>query len=205
MTELQAAVVSVLWLVGLVIMGLLLLVYRQLDRAYGAPSVSPGVLLPVGAVAPAVEVIDEHGKDGLGWLEYRQPTEWSVLIFVDPECQACLRLLEVIHENKFDVDRFLVVASAGEIPKELVPSERNVQWYGMTHPGNVRRDFGVHATPVVYVLKGATVLAARSVSTKAALEELLTLAAANERLLAARGDTYEQVVSAVLDGGEPLG
>lgn len=186
MTPLQTLAFSVLWLAVLTLAGLVLLLYRQVDKAYReSRDVQSAALLP-GIEAPAIEVLD-----GPEIVPLRMPVEDSyyLMAFVSSSCGGCQQLMSELSKDPPKVGKVVVLLTEGPgFPdlRDKLPS--SIEIHSLAHPPDVRQDYGVTVVPLVYALKGNTVLAAKSVSTIDGIHELMSEAVKNdERLMSEMG------------------
>lgn len=183
----ETIVAAVLWVVAVLVLLLLLLLYRQVDRAYGSNDAGQATALRPGVELPAVEVMTLSGPD---FLELPSGPEPSILAFIGSRCDRCSQLVETLRrESVFTgpANCLLVDASPdGEATVQAPPDSENVRFYSAAYAPDIPRAFGVSSVPLVYVLDGKTVLAARPAADEEELAELLESARQQQAELAAR-------------------
>jgi thiol-disulfide isomerase/thioredoxin len=180
MTPLEVVAFAALWLIACVLGGLVLLLYRQIERAYQLQAGQAGGLLP-GVEAPGLEIIGTEGTEPL--LIPVDDSRMTVLAFMSTVCEACEKLMPAL-ENDALVNASVIALMSGETTKWTVPSENpRVQMHWLAHPPDAVKRYGASVTPFLYVLRGRVILASKAVSTRAALKRLLDEANANEEQL----------------------
>ncbi len=166
-----------LWVVAVTVLLLLLLLYRQVDRAYGSNEAGQSTALLPGVELPPVEVMTPSGP---GFLELPAGPEPSILAFIGTGCDRCARLVETLKSESafYGLANCLFVDAtpAGEAVGEVPDNSENVKFYSAAYAPDIPRAFGVNSVPLVYVLDGRTVLAARPAADDRELTELLATA-----------------------------
>jgi hypothetical protein len=177
MSSVEMVVFGALWLVLAVLAALVLLLYRQVEKAYRTTTGLENVGLPPGVEAPDVEVMT---KDGVMRLTFPSEPDLTMLAFLTPTCSDCLKLVDVLKENHLFPGQILGLVS-GEGRGEITDGEDGkfrALW--VAHPPDVMRSYGVTTTPLVYILRGRTVLASDSVHSRAGVERLVRNALADD-------------------------
>jgi hypothetical protein len=176
----QTIVVVVFWFALIGLAGLILLLFRQVERAYRhTADVHQAGLLP-GVEAPDIEVLVGSRIVPLGFPE----DQHHVLAFVNGDCDICAELLkELAVGGVFDgpIEALLMDASGPPIDPASLPARISI--HAVAHPPDIRRSYGVSVTPFVYFMNGKTVLSARSVWTAAGLSKLVDEAQSADREL----------------------
>lgn len=176
----QTVVAATLWVVVLALLALVLLLYRHVDRAYSGKSEFGRTLgLMPGVEVPPIEIVGEAGISVL-----RLPGEDEeryLLAFVSAECAGCVALLETLgKEQVFNGVAIAILVQPVPIGHPVPEAPPNVQMHGAASPADIRRHFGITLVPLVYVMRGAKVLAAGGGATEAEVKELLATANKNE-------------------------
>ena len=167
MTTMQTVSVAVLWIGFLLLAGLVLLLYRQVERAYNSDAKETAALLP-GVRAPDVEILD--GEE-IGPLAFPPEPAMSLLAFVSTTCEACVSLIDALAGlDGFDGRKTILVNGEGDGGWQRRPG-LDILW--LAHPPDVVRTYGVSAVPMVYVLRGRTIIGGGVLSTRRELGELL--------------------------------
>jgi hypothetical protein len=170
MKSIEVVGFGTLWVILMLLGGLILLLYRQVERAYqGQTGTQVGGLMP-GVEAPEIGVLADDGKQEP--LRLPGPTEIALLAFVSVGCDSCTQLLNLLSGQKVFKGRAVGLVN-GQTPRDYQVLRKKMELRWLFHPPDVTRDYGITATPTVYVLRGRTVLASKVVSTKAGLEGLL--------------------------------
>lgn len=153
----ELAIASVAWIVLVALAALVLLLYQQLDRAYGLSGTARGARLSPGDELPPLEVVSP--EDGLLAFHPAEEAERVALTFVTGSCSACLRLvrhLVTAHEEaSWPADIATVLAvSNGSLPGPLVDALRSspIRVVAVAEPAAVTRDWGVVEVPTTYAI-----------------------------------------------------
>jgi hypothetical protein len=166
-----------LWLIAAGVLALLLLLYRQVDRAYGAKTSNQATSLMPGVELPDVEIMTAEGP---GFLELPAGRGPSMLAFLSSDCDRCSSLERtLISEEVFEgqVHCLFIDAQAKGEPEVTRPDNtERVRFFSAAYPPDLPRKFGLNSVPLVYVLDGKTVLAADSAASKAELAALVAKA-----------------------------
>jgi len=156
MSGLEVLVFLVMWSVVILLLGLLLVIYRQVDRAYrlGGRSVAQN-LLPAGAPAPPIEVLAGRGEGVVKW-DGPQP---SVIAFLDTGCPSCRELLAELRPHP--TIRIAAIVSGPAESDEFV-GECEMHW--AAHPPDVLQGYGITQFPSVVAVANGHVLLATSLT-----------------------------------------
>lgn len=182
MSPLETLAFGALWLALLLLAGLLFIVYRQIEKAYNAANSPAAGGLPAGVLAPDVEVLDD--SDSERPLVFADEDSRSLLAFVTPDCAACKSVLEMLQDTP-PFEGPMVALVNGERGKDFPGSRGSLQVLALAHPPDVVRSYGVSSVPLVYALRGRTILASKVLASRSGLEQLL-----------AEADAYEDSVTA---------
>ena len=159
MSGIESLTFGGLWAIVLVVIFLLLLLYRQVDRAYRDAGVGHAAALAPGTEAPPIDVLDEAETVR---LDPGSSSELTLLAFVSTECASCRALMDELTSPRRE-DGFagaIDVLVSGEGFSELLRIKQpafRVFW--VAHPPDVVRAYGVTRVPLGYVLRGRTVVA----------------------------------------------
>jgi hypothetical protein len=171
MSGIELVAFGVLWAVLVGLAALVLVLYRQVERAYAASARgAPGGLSP-GTEAPGLEVLQ-----GTEIVEWHVPDDdrIRVLAFVTTTCEACVRLLRALTDLERREGVQPVVLVQGEAQGEMAALMRELETVWIAHPPEVVTNYGITIYPLVYVVRGRTVLASRSVASRGDLSKLVT-------------------------------
>jgi hypothetical protein len=183
----QTVVAATLWVVVLALLLLVLLLYRHVDHAYsGRSGFSRTAGLMPGVEVPPIEIV---GKEGISVLRLPGEDEGPYLLaFVSAECAGCVSLLKTLgKEQAFAGTAIAILVQPVPIGHPIPDPPANVQMHGAASPADIRRHFGITFVPLVYVMRGTTVLAAGGGATEKGLKELLVTAKENEAEAMASG------------------
>lgn len=192
MTSIQTLAYITLWLVFMALAGLLLLLYRQVEKAYQESVGGEASGLLAGVHAPDIEV---------SWEKQDQPLQFpgdetlAVLAFVSTDCEACTKLVRAL-DRRLDFDGPLIGLVNGERNAQFPPkglSRVELRW--LAHPPDVIRSYGASTVPMVYVIRGRTVLASKVVATTSGVERLLDEARDYEAAVIDEESHVVQVIS----------
>lgn len=171
---------GMLWLLALLLGGLLLVLYRQVDKAYGQRDAShAGGLLP-GVDAPGLEVLTANGSEP---LQLPETDERVILAFMTTTCPACSTLTPILADDSFTDIPVIALMSGEENKGAVIPDSSRFQTLWLAHPPDAAHRYGATVAPFVYVLRGRTVLASKAASSKGAIAQLLEEASQNEQRL----------------------
>lgn len=169
MSSAQALVFGILW-VAVVLLGVLvLLLYREVERAYSvSPARQSAGLLP-GVTLPDLEVVENAQVILLPGL---RSDGRFLLVFVKQSCDRCEPLLKTLESGKMEI-RSAVIVLEGRTPKIRRALPPPIEVYEPAYPNDVARDFGVTLVPLAYVASGGRVVATGSPTSSAELAALL--------------------------------
>lgn len=157
MSGLEEVTFAALWTVFAILTLLLLMLYRQVDRAYRETGSTQSAPLLAGQEAPAVEVLDGERFVNVNFDTGRM----TLLVFVSAQCEACAeRMKDILSPHTFD--RKTVVLVSGEGFSEYVRQVNDdFRIYWLAHPPDAMRSYGINRVPVAYMLDGRTIVASR--------------------------------------------
>ena len=148
-TELTIALVA--WILVAALAALVLLLYQQLDRAYGASSMAGAAPLEPGAPVPSLEVVSI--ERGLHEADLASLGPTFTVTFVTGSCSTCIRLLrELIHAGDLPADDTVVAVSHGSLPQVLLDGlgAARIHLLGVGDASAVTRDWGVTEVPTSF-------------------------------------------------------
>lgn len=180
MSSIEMVAFGILWVIALVLGGLLLLLYRQVEKAYRQDQqVQTGGLLP-GVEAPALEVISDEGNVP---LQLPLPGELALIVFMTTTCDACAKLLPVLADDRVTDARVIALVSGGRTSDVAMPTSPRVELLWLAHPPDATKRYGATVAPFLYVVRGRTILASKTTATREGVAELIEEALENERRL----------------------
>lgn len=166
MSPVQTILFTALWLVLLALAGLLLLLYRQVARAY-SDGLATRALIAEGSEAPTIEVV--RGS-GFGPLEF-SPSCPTVLTFMEIGCSSCNQLLPRM-KRRAGMKVVALFGNAGERPGDL-PDDCEALW--LAHPHDVLTAYEVSAYPTVVVVRDAKIDSTRALTSVDDFDAVLDL------------------------------
>jgi hypothetical protein len=171
----------VLWLVLGALATLVLLLFRQVDRAYKQNGRMAGVQLKAGVGAPAVEVMRGDGVELLSL----DMDDRHLLVFVNSTCDSCKQLIgDLLHRGPRVPSTAILIEGTGF--QELIEAQvrhPEMRVEALADMGDAQRLWGVTRVPFVYVLRGRTILAGGVASSTADITTLLEDASREEARL----------------------
>lgn len=177
MNGIETVAFGTLWAALFLLGALVFLLYRQVEKAYAVGTGLENVGLPPGVEAPEVEIVTSNG---VGALELPSNGEITLVAFLTTSCESCVKLAEVLRRGEVHSGTAIGLVS-GENDGTLRGGEDGrFRMLWLAHPPDIVRSYGVNLTPLVYVLRGKTILASKSVHSAAGLGKLLQEAQTNE-------------------------
>ncbi|MCP4308936.1 MAG: hypothetical protein GY788_29510 [bacterium] len=143
---------AAIWLVVALQAFLILLIYRQIDRAYGL-----GALGRLKQLEPGVKVppLFTHRRDGTDY-DYEFPVDDTLtVLFISPTCTSCFSLMVEISEEPERIAGDLLV---GVTPGQAAPRMHRllhqdvVQIVSIPDIVEVSRDWALQDVPAAYVI-----------------------------------------------------
>jgi len=191
MSPIERTVFVVLWLAVLLLAALLVMIYRQVDRAYRRSALDRMRGLPAGTPVPTVEVL----ADGQQTALRLDPDEAvQALVFVSTDCKVCSTLRADLN-RVWPLEDRLTVLVTGEFHK---PEE--AEWPGrvlwVTHSFDVAREFGVVVVPFAYAIASGAIVASRAIGGSSELRALFDEA---HQILASK-EAAEPAIEPVTEG-----
>lgn len=148
MSTVETVVFAVLWFSVLTLGALLLLLYRQVDRAYRVGASSNARTLPAGSVAPPIEIVDGANTRFLDL----DGVSLSILVFLETGCPSCRELLP--HMKRDETARIVALVS-GDSASQDFSADCEIYW--LSHPPDVIKNYGIGSYPTAYVLRDSVV------------------------------------------------
>lgn len=179
MTGVEVAAVSGLWVVLFVLAALVLVLYRQVEKAYRySAGVADSALRP-GSVVPDVAVVREGVIQPVPYPE----RELSFVVFVTSTCSSCRDLMQRLDSSEGVGPRVVALVTGDGFQEYSEPRNQRMATYWVSSPADVHDQFGVNLVPMVYVIRDRTVLGATHDSSDSGLRALLAqVEAASTRL-----------------------
>jgi hypothetical protein len=158
MKPIETVAFGTLWVVLLALAGLVLVLYRQLDKAYRESTGAVSNALPRGTKAPPVAVLgDSEIEEDLTLPE----GELAVLAFVTTACEACADLVKRLMSGEDAPSTRTAVLVTGEGYRDYVGvGEPRVTMHWIVSPADVKDDWRVSLVPMLYAVRDGIVLAA---------------------------------------------
>lgn len=177
MSALEVVAFGVLWTVAVVLLCLVLVVYRQVEKAYGEGHNAGVAGLRPGVEAPPIELMM---LDSTVSLQF--PAEVHLLCFVATGCEKCTELVESLRSSPQGL-KISLLQGQGSRPPYADQLPATMQWFGLGNPPETYRQYEVRHFPLLFVLHGNRVLAVDAVSRPDEVRELVQLAEENKVLL----------------------
>jgi hypothetical protein len=169
MTSIEVVAFGTLWVGFLTLGALVLVLYRQVEKAYSTSEAGESGGLLAGVEAPDVEVAGPQGTEP---LRFPEPGELALLGFVTATCEGCAELVRSFRAMD-DFDGRIIGLVNGEDTGELRDAGPHVEMRWLAHPPDVIRSFGIRTVPHTYVVRGRTVLASGGAMSRRGLEQLV--------------------------------
>jgi hypothetical protein len=156
MTSIQAISAIVLWALVLALSALVIMLYREVDLAYGkATRVSrPG--LPIGSAFPGIDVVDAtRGEVPLRLHDSRGP---AVIAVVSSTCSACAETVaRAFERGSTSCPLVVLVTGAGWRYEEFETDLRaTIRW--ISNPGDVLARLKVSVVPSLFAVRDGIVV-----------------------------------------------
>jgi hypothetical protein len=178
----QGLVVGVLWVMALGLLGLVLLLYRQVDRAYSGAGRAGGGGLKPGVEIQPIEILTESGDVDV--LELPTQEDRYLLAFVSLDCAGCRMLVRTLADRRaFDGPALAVIVDGVPKGKPVSDLPDGIPTYAAFGGSQLKRGFGVTVVPLLYVMRDRIVLASGTVTNEQELSRLLAEADSNEESL----------------------
>jgi hypothetical protein len=169
MSTLQTTVYFALWITLVSLGGLVVILYRQVDKAY-LRSGAVATALPVGATAPELPVISEAGMQPLPFFAESQ---LGALAFLTTTCSGCHDTAKLLASGVLG-DVPVAAVYSGEGSADFLEDQTDrFRKYWLTSDGDATERYNVSVVPTVYMLRGRTIVAASSDGSREGLEKLL--------------------------------
>lgn len=171
MTELQTVVVLSLWLAMAGLASLVLVLYKQVDRLYGAGGGGGSQPLEAGTEAPEIRIVSTSGQDTP--LEAPEGQDIYLVVFLMQSCSSCIQLVRSVKLSPHLLGKvigLLIGETTGEFAMKRVAP---MTLFSLTDPGQVVRTYAVSQTPMTYAISNGVILGGRHSPTVRDLEDIL--------------------------------
>jgi hypothetical protein len=157
MSPIETVAFGTLWVVLLALGALVLVLYRQLDKAYRESTGAATNALERGTQAPPIAVLGESEIEDLAL----PADDLAVLAFVTTSCTACDDLVKRLTSGDDAPSARTVVLVTGEGYREYVGvGAPRVTMHWIVSPADVKADWRVSLVPMLYAVRDGVVLAA---------------------------------------------
>jgi hypothetical protein len=155
MSPTETAIIIALWIVLAALALLVLVLYRQLEKAYLRQQRPVDAGLAAGTEAPEIAVVSGRSA---GPLELPADGSMSLLVFVTTACPACAKLMPLLTDGAIGVPAIVLISGEGfhEYADLETPTFR-AHW--LVNLADADHLYGVSVVPTIYVLRGQTILA----------------------------------------------
>lgn len=159
---------AVLWIVTATLLLLVLILYRQVEKAYRFANEDAGASLAPGSSFPTIEVLHEGLEKR---LDINQEGE-VVAAFVSTSCPACAHLLNDLIRKPVNAPVRVFVHGAGyEEYRDRSNGQISMHW--LAHPPDAAQDVGISVYPQVFVVIDGLVTSSKSVNNSLAITRML--------------------------------
>lgn len=170
MSRLSAAEITAfvtLWVALILLSGLVVLLYRQLERAYLATGGE--AQLAAGSPFPELEIAT---GDGLQLFPWPSSAATMYAVLVSTKCQKCFEALEYL-PSLIESERILVF-TAGEWTPDVRKATEGLTCHVLGHPPDAERSLGLSGYPTVIATRQGHVLASTGEHTRSKLARFVT-------------------------------
>jgi hypothetical protein len=178
-SPIETVAFAVLWVVLLSLAALVLLLYRQVEKAYQQSTAVASNPLPPGTTAPDIDVVYEGQIRPLDF-----PADGdALLVFVTSTCDACRSLLRWLASSGDAPPVETIVLITGEGFREFLDRTSHhltLRW--IASPADINQQYRVNLVPMLYLVRDRTILGASNDSSPAAVRALLAEAGAAPQL-----------------------
>lgn len=157
MNALETTAFGVLWVMLLGLALLVLVLYRQVEKAYrqGTSEVA-GEALAAGTAAPDLEVIRDGEMTNLDL-----PDEGLILLaFVSDGCEACAAFISDLNGDNFPAVKTMLLATGANLPELDRVDESRVAIRTVVSPADVKESYRVSAVPMLYLVRDTVIIGA---------------------------------------------
>jgi hypothetical protein len=184
----QTIAFGILWLSVIFLGALVLLVYREVERAYSVdPKRQSGGLLE-GVPLPDLEVVEGTEVVPLPGL---RSEDSFLMVFVKQTCRGCESMLKILRTAQLDV-RAVVVVLEGRTAEIRLTLPSTTEVYEAAYPDDTARNYGITVVPLAYVVEGGKVLVAGSPENLSEVQSLVDRAHDHDGVLTDSLDPTEQ-------------
>ena len=163
-SDLETTVWIVLWVLVLVIVALVALLYRQLEKVYATDSPAQSTL-PTGAAAQPIEVADDGHI-----VSQTFNAKTQLFAFVSTTCSTCLDFVREFRRYAETGNGLMLVI--GEKTPEFARALGDTTASWVAHPPDVERVYGLTGYPTVYLVEDGIVAGVSTRGTAADLDAL---------------------------------
>lgn len=174
MTSVEVVAFSVAWIALLALAALVLLLYRQVEKAYRRSTSAGHEGLPAGAVAPEIAVVHDGGIEALELPE----DEPALLVFVSTDCDACRGLMRLLDDGT-SLATFALVTGDG-MREYLEPRNPRLRVRWVASPADIHEQYRVSLVPTLCVVQDGHVLGSTTDGSPAGLRQLLVASGVDE-------------------------
>lgn len=169
MNTTQALAFGTLWIVLFALAALVLVLYRQVERAYRDGRPAAVNALPAGSDAPPVSVISEGAIRTVS-----APEEPTLIVFVTSSCAACRETMRLLMgDPQLNPGRTLVFITGQGYEHEARDSPPGTSLFAVASPADVNSDYRLTVVPMIYLVTNRRVVAATSDGSVSGLQTLL--------------------------------
>lgn len=143
---------SALWFVLIVLALLVLLLYRQVERAYLRGN--QGAQLAVGSRMPPIEVAM---KTGVSRYDYPQDPVTTYAVVATTKCEDCISVLESL-PGLVPKER-MTLFTAGEWNPRFRSAATGYAVHALGHPPDAERALGISGYPTIIAIRDGRVVA----------------------------------------------
>ena len=179
MTPVEVVAFSVVWIALLALAALVLLLYRQVEKAYRRSTGVSHEGLPVGAVAPEIGIVLDGSIQALE-LPASEP---ALLAFVSNNCDACRGLMRMLDDGT-SLATFALVTGDG-MREYLNPRNPRLQVHWVASPGDIHEQYRVNLVPTLCVVQDGHVLGSSTDGSPEGLRQLLADSGVGEAAVSA--------------------
>lgn len=167
MSTVEIVVFLVLWIALVFLSALVVLLYRQLERAYLGSSVQ--AQLAIGSLFPALEIAT---ADGLQPYTFPQTVETAYALIVSTSCSSCFEALKLLPEL-VDHEQ-IIVFTAGEWKPDVFRVTEGLISHVLGHPPDAERALGLSVYPAIIATRQGRIVASTGEHTRAKLAKFVS-------------------------------
>lgn len=153
MTSVEVVSFAALWAALIALAALVVLLYRELDRAYARPEAGEMARgLPPDSPIPPLLVVKPDGSEELRLGERKA---LALLAILSTECEACERTMTVLQEWAATMPVWALIAGTGGKFQSI--ETPGLELYSVHNPADVAHKFLVNLVPTVFLVHGGKV------------------------------------------------